>query len=151
MQEKSFDPGLKPELMEFSKIGESSLGYISVAEAHKSVPFDIKRVYWTYFTPNDVKRGGHAHRELHQIVFAVSGIITFNVEDFHGNTYKFELNQPHIGLYLPPLTWRDIQFSHNAALLCLASEVYEEKDYFRSYSEYREWKSQSSATGPDKL
>ena len=60
----------KPTIIEFPKIGSSELGYITIAEAQKNIPFDIKRVYWTYFTPQDVVRGGHAHKNLEQVIFA---------------------------------------------------------------------------------
>lgn len=126
----------KPCIIEFDKIGGSSLGYITVAEQQKNVPFDIKRVYWTYYTPQDVTRGGHAHKELQQLIFAVSGIIIFNTEDKFGNKESFVLDHPTKGLYLPKLIWRDIQFSHNAVLLCLASDYYVEDDYFRDYEEF---------------
>lgn len=126
----------KPYIIEFDKIGNSSLGYITVAEQQKNVPFDIKRVYWTYYTPQDVTRGGHAHKELQQIIFAVSGTIVFNTEDKIGNKESFVLDNPTKGLYLPKLIWRDIHFSHTAVLLCLASELYSEEDYFRSYEEF---------------
>lgn len=125
-----------PYLSEFPKIGDSSLGYISVAEAKSSLPFEIKRVYWTYYTPNDVLRGGHAHKKLNQIIFAVSGTIKFKVQDINGNKHVFELCSPNIGLFLPPFTWREIQFSHNAVLLCLASENYDEDDYIREYNDF---------------
>lgn len=127
---------LIPELREFSPIGSPALGYITVGESNINIPFDIKRVYWTYYTPNDVSRGGHAHKKLEQMIFAVSGRIIFNTEDRYGNKKKFELEKPHIGLYIPPYTWRDIQFSHSAVLLCLASKCYEESDYIRDYEEF---------------
>ncbi|TWP25135.1 WxcM-like domain-containing protein [Apibacter muscae] len=130
----------KPYILEFNKIGASQLGFITVAEAHKNVPFDIKRVYWTYYTPQDVIRGGHAHKELQQVIFAVSGTIGFNTEDLKGNKNNFILDSPEKGLYIPKLIWRDIQFSHNAVLLCLASELYDENDYFRNYNEFIKWK-----------
>jgi dTDP-4-dehydrorhamnose 3,5-epimerase-like enzyme len=113
------------------------LGYITVAEYQKNIPFDIKRVYWTYFTPNDVLRGGHAHKKLNQVIFAVSGIITFTTEDLQGNKETFVLDTPNKGLFLPEKYWRDIQFSHNAVLLCLASEVYTAEDYIRDYDEFK--------------
>jgi dTDP-4-dehydrorhamnose 3,5-epimerase-like enzyme len=126
----------QPELIEFPKIGDPSLGYISVAQAQDSVPFEIKRVYWTYYTPNEVLRGGHAHKKLQQLIFAVSGSITFNVQDKNKKKYEFELTQPHIGLLLPSYAWREIKFSHNAVLLCLASELYDETDYLRDYNDF---------------
>ncbi|MEY4603661.1 MAG: hypothetical protein RIT43_953, partial [Bacteroidota bacterium] len=82
----------KPCFFEMESIGETSLGYISVAEVSKNFPFEIKRVYWTYYTPNNVIRGKHAHRELQQIIFAVSGEIKLNTEDRYGNKIVFVLN-----------------------------------------------------------
>lgn len=128
-----------PQIITFNQIGSSELGYITIAEAQKNVPFDIQRVYWTYFTPQDVIRGGHAHKELQQIIFAVSGTITFNTEDKNGNKGTFVLDHPTKGLYIPKLIWRDIQFSHSAVLLCLASELYDEKDYFRDFEEFKNY------------
>ncbi len=115
------------------KIGSSDLGYISVGENSKNIPFDIKRVYWTYYTPQDVTRGGHAHLILKQVIVAVSGIITFTTEDLNGNKQEFILDSPDKGLFIPEKIWRDIKFSHSAVLLCLASEKYTEDDYIRDY------------------
>lgn len=128
------------KIIEFPKIGSSALGYISVAEAQQNVPFEIKRVYWTYFTPQDVIRGGHAHKELEQLIFAVSGTITLKTEDLEGNTETFVLDYPTKGLYIPNLIWRDIHFTHNAVLLCLASEHFSEEDYIREYDSYLKFK-----------
>ena len=58
-----------PQLVSFPSIGDANLGFISVAECGNNVPFDIKRVYWTYFTPNNVERGGHAHKQLEQLIY----------------------------------------------------------------------------------
>ncbi|MCY1659845.1 sugar 3,4-ketoisomerase [Chryseobacterium sp. SL1] len=131
---------MPPHIIEFSKIGSQDLGYITVAEEQKNVPFEIKRVYWTYYTPQDVIRGGHAHKELEQIIFAVSGTIEFNTLDMEGNNETFILDTPSKGLYIPKLIWRDIKFSHSAVLLCLASELYDEKDYFRDFDEFKNYK-----------
>lgn len=128
-----------PHIISFDKIGSSALGYITIAEEHKNIPFNIKRVYWTYYTPQDVVRGGHAHKFLEQIIFAVSGTITFNTEDQEGNKKTFVLDHPSKGLYLPNMTWRDIHFTHNAVLLCLASEHYSEDDYFRDFEEFKNY------------
>lgn len=125
-----------PRIIEFPAIGSSELGFISVAETGINVPFEIKRVYWTYYTPNNVIRGGHAHKNLEQLIYAVSGSIEFNTEDLNGNKMQFILDSPHLGLYIPKQIWREIKFSHSAVLLCLASEVYYEEDYIREYSEF---------------
>lgn len=127
----------KPNIIELDKIGNPSLGYITVAEYQQNIPFEIKRVYWTYFTPNEVHRGGHAHKILNQVIFAVSGTITFTTEDLAGNKETFILDTPNKGLFIPEKIWRDIQFSHNAVLLCLASEIYEAGDYIRDYREFK--------------
>lgn len=132
--------GEVPYLLEFPSIGNSSEGYISIGEIQKNIPFSIKRVYWTYFTPQNITRGYHAHKALVQIIIAVCGKIVFTTEDKSGNKREFVLEQPNTGLYLPPFTWREIKFSHNAVLLCLASECYSEDDYIRNYNEYIELK-----------
>ena len=129
---------MKPQIIKFSKIGSPNLGYISVGENHENIPFEIKRVYWTYYTPQDVTRGGHAHYDLEQVIVAVSGTITFTTEDLQGNKSEFILDSPEKGLYIPKLIWRDIKFSHNAVLLCMASEKYIAADYIRDYKTFLE-------------
>ncbi|MBN2894197.1 MAG: FdtA/QdtA family cupin domain-containing protein [Bacteroidales bacterium] len=126
-----------PYLINLSSIGSSSLGYITVAEGMENIPFEIKRVYWTYFTPNDVERGNHAHKKLEQVIVAVSGVIKFSLEDIKGNMIEFVLDSPSKGLYIPSMYWRTIKFSHNAVLLCLASQHYDENDYIRSLNLFR--------------
>ncbi|MCL6261232.1 FdtA/QdtA family cupin domain-containing protein [Aquiflexum sp. TKW24L] len=126
----------KPQLVDFQKVGSSSLGYISVAE---ELPFEIKRVYWTYYAPHEVTRGHHAHKELKQVIFAVSGSIKFELENIAGQKTKFVLDSPDIGLYIPKLYWRTMQFSHNAVLLCLASDLFLEEDYIRDYNSFKRW------------
>lgn len=129
---------LKPYLLQLNKIGDPTLGYISVLENRNNIPFEIKRVYWTYYTPQDVTRGGHAHYDLEQVIVAVSGTITFTTEDLKGNKEEFILDSPDKGLYIPKLIWRDIKFSHSAVLLCIASEKYIAEDYIRDYKTFFE-------------
>ena len=128
----------KPHTINIAKIGKPEIGFISFVEGlAETLPFEIKRVYWTYFTPNEVQRGGHAHKALKQLIIAVAGTITFKTEDVNGHVETFVLDKPNIGLYIPKKIWRDIQFSHNAVLLCLASEIYTEDDYIREYAEFK--------------
>jgi len=129
----------KPHLVQFPKKGAIDLGYISVAEKD-NLPFEIKRVYWTYYAPHDVIRGHHAHKALCQLIFAVSGIIKFELENVSGEKLNFVLDSPEVGLYIPKLHWRTIQFSHNAVLLCMASEPYDESDYIRDYNDFTAYK-----------
>ena len=125
----------EPYIINFPKIGDSVQGYISVAEK-QNLPFEVKRIYWTYFTPESVQRGGHAHYELQQILVAVAGSITISIELSNGNKKVYILDKPNVGLYIPKMTWRDMQYSHNAVQMCIASMAYEEKDYIRDYKNF---------------
>lgn len=125
-----------PRIIEFEAIGKAPLGYISVAESNK-VPFDIRRVYWTYHTPQDVERGNHAHKELQQVLIAVAGTIQIEIETSTGNKFSYLLDNPSKGVFLPNMCWRTMKYSHNAVQLCLASMVYDEIDYIRSYEEFK--------------
>lgn len=127
----------EPQLITLPKIGDSSLGYITVYENYH---LKVNRVYWTYYTPDSVVRGNHAHKALEQIIFAVSGSIQFRLESVKGDKFEFTLDKPNIGLYIPPFYWREISFSHNAVLLCLASEEFKESDYIRSYSDFLKYR-----------
>jgi hypothetical protein len=126
----------EPQLINFSKIGNSQTGYISVAEKH-DLPFLVKRVYWTYFTPEDVNRGGHSHFELEQILIAVAGKIRVRTELLNGVVNEFILDKPNIGLYIPKMCWRELNYSHNAVQVCLASMEYDEADYIRIYEMFK--------------
>ncbi len=127
-----------PGILQLSSIGSPMEGYITVAEVQKDIAFEIRRVYWTYFTPQNVIRGFHAHKALQQVIFAVSGKIFFKTEDGHGVVREFTLDDPKMGLYIPPFVWREITFWHNAVLLCLASIEYTESDYIRNYEDFKE-------------
>lgn len=126
----------KPRIIEFSKIGNPGLGYISVAE-NENLPFKVNRIYWTYFTPEDVARGGHAHYQLQQILLAVAGKIIIKTELLNGEKKEFILDKPNMGLFIPKMCWREMQYTHNAVQVCIASIAYEERDYIRDYQEFK--------------
>jgi dTDP-4-dehydrorhamnose 3,5-epimerase-like enzyme len=104
------------------------------------VPFDVKRIYYLYDVPGGNSRGGHAHKALHQIMIALSGSFTVILDD--GKHKKsFMLNQPYQGLLIPPGLWRDLDnFSSGSICMVLASELYDEEDYFRNYQNFKDWK-----------
>lgn len=129
----------RPYLIEFDKIGSPGLGYISIAEKER-LPFQVKRIYWTYYTPEEVKRGGHAHYELEQILLAVSGRINVRTELLNGEETTFILEKPNMGLFIPRLCWREMQYSHNAVQVCIASMEYDEKEYIRDYKTFHQLK-----------
>lgn len=128
----------KPYIIELNKIGKSEIGYISFLQGNSDeIPFEIKRVFWTYFTPESVIRGGHAHKSTIQAIVAVSGNITFEIQNQKEYKETFVLDSPNKLLVIPTLYWSDIKFSHNAVLLCLASEDYDELEYIRDYNEFK--------------
>ena len=106
----------------------------------REVPFDIKRIYYLYDVPGGNIRGGHAHKDLFQIMIALSGSFTVTVDD--GKVKRsFHLFQPYQGLLIPPGLWRDLDnFSSGSICMVLASELYDENDYFRDYEEFIKWK-----------
>ena len=129
----------RPFIINFNSIGSSNLGYLSVAEENKEVPFEIKRSYWTYFTPHDVTRGGHANIDKELVLIAVAGSISINIEMQDGFTDHFNLSKPNEGLYLPSLCWHEMHYSHNAVQLVLASNFYSEEDYLRDYNLFKNY------------
>ncbi len=131
---------MTPKLIHLQSIGSSDLGYISVAEQDKDVPFVIKRAYWTYYTPQNVERGNHANIKKELVLVAVAGIISVTTEMQNGEIKTFVLNEPNIGLYIPNLCWHSMQYSHNAVQLVLASNFYSADDYIRSYEKFKEYK-----------
>lgn len=128
----------KPHLIEFAKLGESSLGYISVAENFGLIPFEVQRVFWTYYTPESIVRGRHAHYKTEQVLVAVAGRINVTTELPNGEMQHFVLDSPSVGVYVPPNAWHTMQYSHNAVQLVLASSKYNEQDYIRSYKDFKE-------------
>ena len=126
----------QPSIIKFPKIGSVNLGYISVSEK-ETLPFVPKRVYWTYYTPESVERGGHAHFELEQVLIAVAGRIELQIELISGERFNFILDSPDFGVFIPKNSWRTMKYSHNDVQLCIASEEYNEVDYTRDYFEFK--------------
>lgn len=115
-------------------------GNISVVENGRDVPFNVKRAYYLYDVPGGESRGGHAHKELRQLIIAASGSFTVTLDDGHVKR-TFTLNRPYQGLYVVPEIWRTLDdFSSGAVCLVLASERYDEQDYIRDYQEFLKYK-----------
>jgi len=127
----------QPYIIELSKIGDTFTGYISVAENKKLVPFEIKRVFWSYYTPESIVRGRHAHHQTEQVLVAVAGRILVTTELCTGEINTFVLDSPNKGLYVPPNAWHTMQYSHSSVQLVLASTDYNESDYIRDYEEFK--------------
>lgn len=116
-------------------------GNLSVVEDKEIIPFDVKRVYYLYDVPGGESRGGHAHRNLRQLIVAASGSFSVTLDD--GSIKRtFVLNRPNIGLLVVPGIWRTLDdFSSGSVCLVLASEKYDESDYIRDYEDFVEYKS----------
>lgn len=111
-------------------------GDLTFVEGRNHVPFDIARVYYLYNVPVDSERGGHAHKQLQQVIFALSGSFRIKLDDGFTQT-EVTLRDPRQGLYVSKMVWREIdQFSQGAVSMVLASHPYDEGDYFRDYDDF---------------
>lgn len=112
-------------------------GNLTVMQNAEGCPFEIKRIYYLYDVPAGESRGGHAHRQLHEMLVAASGSFTVTLTDGSGAERTVMLNRPNIGLHIVPGIWRTLQdFSSGAVCLVLASLPYDENEYVRSHDEY---------------
>lgn len=111
-------------------------GNLTVVENGKTVPFDVRRIYYLYDVPGGVNRGGHAHREQYQLIVAVSGSFSVTLDD--GEVKRtFLLNHPYQGLLVPPRIWNTLDdFSSGAVCMVLASDLYLEEEYVRDYEDF---------------
>ena len=111
-------------------------GDLTFIEGENHIPFPIRRVYYLYNVPVDAERGGHAHHELEQVVFALSG--SFRIKIDNGSTKsEYWLSNPQKGLYINKLIWREMDcFSQGAVCMVLASHPYDESDYLREYNDF---------------
>jgi dTDP-4-dehydrorhamnose 3,5-epimerase-like enzyme len=126
-----------PHLIHFPKLGEPGIGYISVTEQRQSIPFTVQRTFWTYYTPESIVRGRHAHHLTEQVLVAAAGRIIVTTELADGSIELFRLEDPHVGLYIPPHAWHTMQYSHTAVQLAFASITYDETDYIRNHDDFR--------------
>ena len=111
-------------------------GNLTFVENGKHIPFDIQRVYYVYDVPGGSERGGHAHRGLHQLIIAMSGSFDVVLDD-GVNKKRVHLNRSYYGLYVCPMIWRELDnFSSGSVCMVLASNKYDEEDYFRDYATF---------------
>lgn len=123
------------QILELPKIHEPR-GNLTFIEGGVHVPFDIQRVYYLYDVPGGSERGGHAHKQLHQFIVAMSGSFDIVLDDGQ-NKKRVHLNRSYNGLYVCPMIWRELDnFSSGSVCMVLASTKYEESDYFREYADF---------------
>lgn len=124
------------QMLEFVQNGDER-GHLVIAEGGKDIPFEIKRIFYIYGSDANVVRGKHANRKSQFVLINVSGSSKVKVCDGKGTETIFQLNRPHIGIYLPKMIWKEMyDFSEDSVLLCLASEHYDPNEYIRDYDDY---------------
>jgi dTDP-4-dehydrorhamnose 3,5-epimerase-like enzyme len=122
-------------LIDLPKIADPR-GNLTFVEQQNHVPFDIQRVYYLYDVPGGESRAGHAHKTNQAFVISASGSFEVIVRD-GWKERRFFLNRSYYGLYIPAMIWREIEnFSSGSVSVVLASELYDEGDYYRDYKEY---------------
>ena len=111
-------------------------GNITAVNGGKEIPFNINRIYYLYDVPGGESRGGHAHKNIQQLIIAASGSFDLIIDD--GKTKRtFHLARPNMGVYMPPGLWRELDnFSSGSICLVLASHIYSEDDYIREYDNF---------------
>jgi dTDP-4-dehydrorhamnose 3,5-epimerase-like enzyme len=123
------------EIIDLPRINDPR-GNLTFVESSRHIPFAIQRVYYLYDVPGGAARGGHAHKALHQLIIAMSGSFDIHLDD--GKSKKtVHMNRSYNGLYVCPMIWREIDnFSSGAVCMVLASNYYDELDYYREYSQF---------------
>jgi hypothetical protein len=123
------------QLIDLPKITDPR-GNLTFVEGGHHVPFDIKRVYYLYDVPGGAERGGHAHKDLRQLIIAISGSFDIALDDGREKK-RFHLSRADSGLFVCPMIWREMDnFSTGAVCLVLASNKYDEADYYRNYDDF---------------
>lgn len=124
-------------LLSFKQIGDER-GHLVVVEGEGAdVPFDVKRLFYIYGSDSTVVRGKHANRKSEFVLINLTGKSKVRIVDTSGQSIVVELNEPHIGVYIPKMVWKEMfDFSEDSMLLCLASEHYDDAEYIRDFSEY---------------
>lgn len=123
------------QLVNLPKIADAR-GNLTFVEGLNHIPFEIRRVYYLYDVPGGAERGGHAHKDLKQLIIAMSGSFDVLLDD-GVEKKRIHLNRSYIGLYVCPMIWRELDnFSSGSVCMVLASNIYDEDDYYRDYEPY---------------
>jgi len=123
------------KMIELPKISDPR-GNLTFIESGQHVPFEIKRVYYLYDVPGGATRAGHSHKSLEQLMIAMSGSFDVELDDGRAKK-KYHLNRSSYGLYIPRMIWREIDnFSSGSVCMVLASNLFDERDYYRDYQEF---------------
>ena len=124
------------KLIQLPKIPDER-GNLSFFQNNKEIPFKIARTYWIYDVPGGESRGGHAYHTLQEFIVAMSG--SFDVVLSSGKEERrYSLNRSYFGLYVPKRIWRSLEnFSTNSLALIVADQPYDEAEYIRDFSQFK--------------
>jgi dTDP-4-dehydrorhamnose 3,5-epimerase-like enzyme len=135
---------MNPKIITFPVHSDGRGDLIAIEELHE-IPFNIKRVYYMYNVGENVIRGKHAHKSLKQVLICIHGKCKILLDDGKGDKQIIQLDSPNKGLYVSNILWREMyEFSPDAVLLVLASELYDESDYIRNYNDFLEFVSKEN-------
>lgn len=127
---------MEPRLIELPKFLDRR-GNLSFIEEESHLPFKVRRVYWIYDVPGGEKRGGHAFKETHEMIVALSGSFDVLLHDGQ-KEYHYSLNRSYFGVLVPKMMWRTLEnFSTNSLALIIASTDYSEEDYIYDFEAFR--------------
>ncbi|QOS70055.1 FdtA/QdtA family cupin domain-containing protein [Eggerthella guodeyinii] len=127
---------VKYEVLEIKTVASGESGSLSFVESDHDIPFEIKRIYYTYEVPVGFRRGKHAHRQLDQLLFCPNGCIEVYLDDGSKQT-SVMLDSPSKGLLLHSMIWREMVWrKENSLLVVAASDFYDESDYIRDYDDF---------------
>lgn len=131
------------KIVQIKTVDAGELGKLSFFEGTRDIPFEVRRIYYIYDAPKGTQRGGHAHRNLHQILFCPYGRIEIVLDDAHSRE-SVMLDAPSKGLLIGPGLWREMIWHTDHAVLCVAaSEYYDEHDYIRDYQDFLAYKKEN--------
>ena len=126
----------KSHMLQFSRHGDER-GWLVAIEGNSDIPFEIKRIFYIFGSDSSVVRGRHANRKSEFVLINVCGSCRVKTVETDGEVREFVLDQPHTGIYLPKMVWKDMyDFSQDSILLCLSSEHYDNSEYIRDYNEF---------------
>lgn len=131
---------LKPQIIPIPTVHDK-LGNLSFVEAEQTAPFVIQRVYYIDSIPSDAVRGGHSHKTVNEMVIALRGGFTIELEDQSDSKTSYHLDSPHQALLVPQLYWRNLHsYVEGSICLVLASGRYDENEYLRSYEDFKSYR-----------
>lgn len=130
---KIMDYHQKIKLINLPKIDDNR-GNLTFLQEKTHIPFEVKRVFWTYNVPGGQQRGGHAYKQQEEMIIALSGSFEVVITKSNRKEERYLLNRSYNAIYIPPKTWRHIEnHSTNAVSLHLSSHEFNEDDYIRNF------------------